>query len=372
LFVVVIAIVAAAAMSVGVLSSSAADAPLAAGSFTLTGNVQTPLEMSVADLAALPTQRTVTVTFTAGGTPETHTFTGPRLRDVLALAGPKFDAAIKNDKLRYYASVTASDGYQALVGDGEFDASFENKDILLAVTQDAASLARQGPRLVVPGDIAGGRYVSGVTSVVFHKPSSAILEATTPLQASITSFASALAVKSSALIAANTELAATKTELATTKTALAAANGALAAANGALATANTDLTATKGAHASANTRVAALTAQLRELKLSIAKTPKSPLRLAKDGLALTVSGPPSRALHVRVLIPAVVAQKDHLPSRVISSADVTTTADGTAALVMRVTAPAGTALPRHKGKLDGLAEATTADRRSQDSATIGG
>ena len=63
-----------------------------------------------------------------------------------------------------------SDGYRALVAYGELDPAFENKQILLAVRQDGVSLAEQGARLVVPGDIAGGRYVTGVSTVRLDKP----------------------------------------------------------------------------------------------------------------------------------------------------------------------------------------------------------
>jgi hypothetical protein len=37
--------------------------------------------------------------------------------------------------------------------------------VLLAVGEDDRSLADEGPRLVVPGDIRGGRSVSGVVRV---------------------------------------------------------------------------------------------------------------------------------------------------------------------------------------------------------------
>ena len=141
------------------------------GSFVVTGNVEQRLRLSVADLAAMPNQKTVEVTFRAGSGTEHRVFTGPLLLDVLARAVPQFDAAIKNDKLRHYVSATAGfDGYQALVAWGELDPSFENKQILLAVTQDGVSLADQGPRLVVPGDLAGGRYVTGVSRVRIGKP----------------------------------------------------------------------------------------------------------------------------------------------------------------------------------------------------------
>ncbi|MGH3686023.1 MAG: hypothetical protein ACRDRU_21865 [Pseudonocardiaceae bacterium] len=89
---------------------------------------------------------------------------------MLAQAGPRFDPAIKNDKLRHFISVGASDNYQALVAYGEIDPSFENKDVLLATSEDGRSLATDGPRLVVPGDIAGGRYVTNVVRVFFAKP----------------------------------------------------------------------------------------------------------------------------------------------------------------------------------------------------------
>jgi hypothetical protein len=91
---------------------------LPAGSFVVTGNVAQKLRLSVANLAGMPNQQRVEVTYRAGGGTEHHVFTGP----------------------------------------------------LLATTQDGVSLADQGPRLVVPGDIAGGRYVTGVVRVRIDKP----------------------------------------------------------------------------------------------------------------------------------------------------------------------------------------------------------
>jgi hypothetical protein len=115
---------------------------------------------------ALPLQlHTLTVTFQAGQAMEQHTFTGFLLIDVLNLLKPQFDADVKNDRLRFYVSATGTDDYQAIVAWGEFDPGFENKPILLAVTQDGNTLAAEGVRLVVPNDIRGGRYVSLVDTV---------------------------------------------------------------------------------------------------------------------------------------------------------------------------------------------------------------
>ncbi len=142
---------------------------LPAGKFLVIGDVAHPALLDVAALQALPAH-TETVTFKAGSGSQTHTYVGPLLVDVLTKAAPLFDPNIKNDKLRHYVSVSATDGYRALVAYGEIDPSFENKEVLLATSEDGRSLATDGPRLVVPGDISGGRYVSNVNRVFLEKP----------------------------------------------------------------------------------------------------------------------------------------------------------------------------------------------------------
>ncbi|MGH3849844.1 MAG: molybdopterin-dependent oxidoreductase [Pseudonocardiaceae bacterium] len=140
-----------------------------AGSFVVTGAVVRHLRLDVADLRALPS-RTVAVTFQADSGVEHHVYVGPRLVDVLAKAGPQFDPTIKNDKLRYFVSVSASDGYRALVAYSEIDPDLEAKNVLLATSEDGRSLDADGPRLVVPGDSHGGRYVTNVVRVFLDKP----------------------------------------------------------------------------------------------------------------------------------------------------------------------------------------------------------
>jgi len=144
--------------------ASAVERP--AGSVVITGELQNPVFLTFDQLEALPLQsQSLTVSFQAGSAVEQHTFTGFLLYDVLNFLKPQFDPTVKNDRLRFYVSATGTDGYQAIVAWGEFDPFFGNKQILLAVTQDAQSLAPQGPRLVVPGDIRGGRYVSLVDTI---------------------------------------------------------------------------------------------------------------------------------------------------------------------------------------------------------------
>ncbi|MFF5206241.1 molybdopterin-dependent oxidoreductase [Streptosporangium sp. NPDC000396] len=128
------------------------------------GDVDHPRSFTAARLRALP-QHTVRVRYRTSHGPEKHTFTGPLLLDVLSLTEPRFDADVKNDQLRFFAVATGSDGYRAAVSWAELDPAFSGKKVLLAVSEDGKSLDGQGPRLVVPGDVKGGRYVSGVARV---------------------------------------------------------------------------------------------------------------------------------------------------------------------------------------------------------------
>lgn len=115
-----------------------------------------------ANLRALP-QHTLTVTFSSGTGDQTHT--GPLLLDVATAAHPRFDTAVKNDQLRFFVAATAGDAYRAIVSWGEIDPRFAGTEVLLAITEDGQPLDDAGPRLVVPGDTEGGRYVSGITKL---------------------------------------------------------------------------------------------------------------------------------------------------------------------------------------------------------------
>ena len=135
-----------------------------AATFQVDGTVAKPLTLTVDDLRALPKQR-VKVSFESAAGTQHHVYKGPLLYDVLAQAGPTFDPAVKNDALRHVVAVTGSDGYTAVVSWGEIDPGFAGRPILLATSEDGRPLDTDGPRLVVPGDVKGGRYVTNVVDV---------------------------------------------------------------------------------------------------------------------------------------------------------------------------------------------------------------
>ncbi|SNQ47605.1 Oxidoreductase molybdopterin binding domain-containing protein [Frankia canadensis] len=136
----------------------------AQGIFFVKGKVAHPARLTVADLARYP-QYTQHVTFQSGTGPQTHTYTGAKLIDILTAAGPAFRADVKNDLLRYAVLVHASDGYEAVLSWPELVDGFGGTQALLASSEDGRSLATEGPRLTVPDDTKGGRYVSGLTSI---------------------------------------------------------------------------------------------------------------------------------------------------------------------------------------------------------------
>jgi hypothetical protein len=111
------------------------------GSVVITGELEERVFMTFEQLEALPLPvHTVSVTFQSGQTVEQHTFTGFLLHDVLNLLKPRFDPEVRNDRLRFYVSATATDDYQAIVAWGELDPGFGNKAILLAFAEDGESL----------------------------------------------------------------------------------------------------------------------------------------------------------------------------------------------------------------------------------------
>jgi hypothetical protein len=139
----------------------------AAGSILINGDVASPTKLTYSQLQAMPSQ-TQTVNFLTGSTPTTNTETGPTLVSVITQAKPKFLACDPNDNLRFYAAVTSSiDGYTAVVSWGELASTSQ----LLSLVENGGSLESVGPRNTVPGDVRGGRYVSGGAVItVFRAP----------------------------------------------------------------------------------------------------------------------------------------------------------------------------------------------------------
>ena len=139
--------------------------------FVVQGAVGTFMTFDLAALQSL-TPYTQSVTYTTGTTTVSDTYTGALLWDVLGRAGITTNPAIKNDILRKLVTATGSDGYQVDFSAGELSPTFGNAPILVAYSDINGDIAGGSgfARLVVPGDLAGGRYVSNLTSLTVSDP----------------------------------------------------------------------------------------------------------------------------------------------------------------------------------------------------------
>jgi hypothetical protein len=123
----------------------------------------------VYDLPSLSPTTTEAASYTAAGKPVSDTYTGVTLWNLLDHAGGVVVSSAKNDILTKYVVATGSDGYKAVFSLGEIDPQFGNQPVLAAYADTAGQLGPSGAdglaRMVVPGDIAGGRYVSDLVSL---------------------------------------------------------------------------------------------------------------------------------------------------------------------------------------------------------------
>jgi hypothetical protein len=140
-------------------------------SATLGGAVADPMVITPATLSALNKSQimTETATYLQGTGSVTDTYTGVSLWNLIQDAGLLTNPAIKNDVLNFIVVATGSDGYRAVFSLGEIDPAFGNQNDIVAYADQQGQLGTGGVdgalRIVVPGDIAGGRYVSNLTSL---------------------------------------------------------------------------------------------------------------------------------------------------------------------------------------------------------------
>jgi hypothetical protein len=104
---------------------------------------------------------------------------GVNLWTLLNEAGGVTVTAAKNDILSKYVVATGSDGYQAVFSLGEIDPNFGDQPIMDAYADIAAQLGPHGRdglvRMVVPGDLAGERYVSELVDLLTSRDPAASL-----------------------------------------------------------------------------------------------------------------------------------------------------------------------------------------------------
>jgi DMSO/TMAO reductase YedYZ molybdopterin-dependent catalytic subunit len=127
------------------------------------GEVPKPLELGVADIAALPHQ-TIRVTDEKGTQVE---YGGVPVAEILEKVGAPLGKKMKGPNMALGVIASAPDGYRVLFALTEFDPAFSDRVIILADRRDGKALdSHEGPlRFVVPGDKRHARWIRGVTTL---------------------------------------------------------------------------------------------------------------------------------------------------------------------------------------------------------------
>lgn len=136
------------------------------GTFGLVGEVQNKKLFTLETLKQYAASK-VHVWYNTGKGPVETSYIGVPLLDLLNEAVIVTDPGRKNDMLRKYVVVRATDCYEAIIAVADLLPNFGGQQILVAyATGDGEPLADDGmARLVVPDDKAGGRYVSNIVRI---------------------------------------------------------------------------------------------------------------------------------------------------------------------------------------------------------------
>lgn len=127
---------------------------------TVSGEVKTPLKLSLAQVKALPTTK-VTAKDPDGNS---ATYEGVALCEVLKRAGVPQGESLHKDALQLCVLAKAADGYKVVFALAELDPSFSDRQVLLAFSRNGTELdTKTGPfRVVIPGEKKHGRWIRQV------------------------------------------------------------------------------------------------------------------------------------------------------------------------------------------------------------------
>lgn len=136
---------------------------LSAQTLEVTGEVEKPLKLTLADLELLPHQ-TVQATEHSG---EKSEFTGVPLYQILKAAGVPFGEQMRGPAMSLYIVVSATDGYQAVYALPELDPLCTDDPIILADQKNGAALdAATGPlRMILAKEKRHARWVRQVVKI---------------------------------------------------------------------------------------------------------------------------------------------------------------------------------------------------------------
>lgn len=144
---------------------------LNAQTLEVSGEVEKPLKLSLADLELLPHQ-TVDAVEHSG---EKAQFTGVPLYQILKTAGVPMGEQLRGPALSLYIVVIASDGYQAVYAIPELDPLANEGPVILADQKNGKPLdTATGPmRIILPKEKRHARWVRQVIKIEVRRAAKA-------------------------------------------------------------------------------------------------------------------------------------------------------------------------------------------------------
>jgi DMSO/TMAO reductase YedYZ molybdopterin-dependent catalytic subunit len=132
--------------------------------FKISGDVATPLDLTVADLKSMPRK---TIKVENAHSKKTEVYEGVLVEDLLKKAGVPQGEALRGQTMASYVLVEAADNYRVVFALEEFNSSFMDSEIIVADTMDGAPIpGALGPfRLVAPHEKRPARWVEMVKSL---------------------------------------------------------------------------------------------------------------------------------------------------------------------------------------------------------------
>jgi DMSO/TMAO reductase YedYZ molybdopterin-dependent catalytic subunit len=161
---------AASAMLVMAAATAPSDAAEPQTGIPVVGPSKLPVNLSLRELAELPTTQVQTNFLTEDGR-HAATFDGPLLWTVLQKVGV-INPAKHREQVSQAIIILGRDGYRAILALGEIAPEFEGKQVILAEQMDGKPLDAEHLRVVVPVDKRGGRSVRDVARIEVATPSS--------------------------------------------------------------------------------------------------------------------------------------------------------------------------------------------------------
>jgi DMSO/TMAO reductase YedYZ molybdopterin-dependent catalytic subunit len=158
------------ASSLVVAPPSFAQTAPASAELKIGGAVNTPLDLTLADLKKLPRK---TLTVVNPHDKKTEVFEGVALEELLRRAGAPQGENLRGAAMATYVLAEATDGYRVVFSLAELDSGILESEVIVADSMDGAPLGPgQGPlRLVVPHDKRPARWIRMLKSITVVRPS---------------------------------------------------------------------------------------------------------------------------------------------------------------------------------------------------------